>query len=69
MKLSADILKKILVSSGFISESDFEAALKTAAELDKNVSDILIFRGFINEDTLGKLTAEYYKVPAKQWLF
>jgi len=63
MNLSAEVLKKILVGAGFISEKDFDDAVKTSAELDKNITDVLIFRGFINEDTLGKLMAEYYKVP------
>lgn len=63
MKLPEETLKKILVSSGFVSEKDFDDAVKTAAELDKNITDVLIFRGFINEDTLGKLVSEFYKVP------
>lgn len=58
-----DTLKKILTDSGFISAKDFEAAQKTAQDLDKSIEDILIFRGLISEDALGKLVSEYYRVP------
>lgn len=58
-----DTLKQILTNSGFISESDFNAAQKTAQDLGKPITDILLFRGIINEDALGQLISEYYKVP------
>lgn len=63
MKISADTLKKIIVGSGFVSEKDFDNAAKTALELDKDVLDVLIFRGFINEETVGKLVSEHFAVP------
>jgi type IV pilus assembly protein PilB len=56
-------LKTVLIDSGFIKEADFAAAQKTAEDLGKPVSDILIFRGLITDDMLGKLIAEHYKVP------
>lgn len=63
MKIPGEILKKIIVSSGFVQEKDFETAAKTALELDKDPIDVLIFRGLINEETVGKLVSEYYEVP------
>lgn len=63
MKLSSEILKQILVKKGFISEKYFDEAVKSAAYLGKKIEDILIFRGLIKEDDLGKLIAEYLKVP------
>jgi type IV pilus assembly protein PilB len=63
MQLPPDVLKKIIVGSGFVSEQDFESASKTSQELGKEVTDLLIFRGLINEDTVGKLMAEHYGVP------
>jgi type IV pilus assembly protein PilB len=62
MNLSTDVLKKILLDSGFIPEKEFDDAVETASELGKNPLDILIFRGFINEDTLSKLLSEYYGI-------
>ncbi len=63
MKLAHEELKKILVQAGFISAADFDDALRAATDLGKRIEDILIFRGFINEITLGKLVAEYLKLP------
>lgn len=63
MQLPNDILKTIIVGSGFVPESDFDAALKSSAELEKNVLDVLVFRGLINEETISKLIADYFKVP------
>ena len=63
MVLTSQILKKIVVGSGFVSEKDFDDATKTASEVGKDIADVLIFRGFINEETLGKLISDYFKVP------
>lgn len=58
-----DALKQILVDSGYISPEQFEAAQNTAQEMGKELTDILLFRGLITEEALGKLVAEYYQVP------
>ncbi len=58
-----EILKQILLTSKFITEEEFDAAAKTAADLQKPITDILAFRGIIAEDMLGQLIAEYYNVP------
>ena len=63
MQLPIETLKKIIVGSGFVSEADFDDAAKSASELNKDVVDTLIFRGAINEDTVGKLIAEHYDIP------
>jgi type IV pilus assembly protein PilB len=63
MQLPNDVLKNIIVGSGFVPEKDFDTAAKAAAELEKNVLDLLVFRGLINEETISKLIADYFKVP------
>ncbi len=63
MHIDSEILRKIIVGSGFVQTSDFDDALKTASELNKEVTDVLIFRGLVNEETIGKLIANYFKVP------
>ena len=40
MQLPKDILKQILVGSGFITESDYDQAAQSADELEKSVEDI-----------------------------
>ena len=55
-------LQEILTKSGFITVEDFKAAQKTAQELNQSITDVLVFRGLISEDALGKLIAEHFKV-------
>ena len=63
MLISNEKLKGILVGNGFVTESDFDNAVKSATDIGRDVSDVLVFRGFISEDALGKLISEYIKVP------
>jgi type IV pilus assembly protein PilB len=60
--LLPETLKSILTDAGFITQTEFQDAVKTAADLKKPITDILVFRGLISEDALGKLIAEYYQV-------
>lgn len=66
MKIDPKIFREILVKSGFVSEKDFDDAAKSATELGKNIADILVFRGLINEEVIGKLISEHLKVPFVQ---
>ncbi len=63
MKISTDALKKIVVDSGFISEQEFVSASKSASDLGRDITDILVFRGLISEEALGELISEHLKVP------
>lgn len=63
MQLPPDTLKKIIVGSGFVPEKDFDSALKTSSELGRDVIDVLVFRGLINEETVGKLISDSFGVP------
>jgi type IV pilus assembly protein PilB len=56
-------LRQILVQSGFVSAADFDAAAKTATDVNKPITDILLFRGLISETVLGQLIADNFKVP------
>lgn len=58
-----NVLREIILKSGFVTPTDFDAAVKTSEELGKNITDILIYRGLISEDALTHLIAEYYNVP------
>jgi type IV pilus assembly protein PilB len=61
--ITADQLREVIIKSGFVSEKDFDAAVKTGAELGKTITDVLIYQGVISEDLLAKLIADYYHVP------
>jgi type IV pilus assembly protein PilB len=63
MLISPEKLKKILVGSGYIKETDFDDALKSSLDQGRDISDVLIFRGLISEDALGKLISEHLNIP------
>ena len=58
MKIKPQGLKKILTGPGFITEKDFKIAQKEAKEKDLSVEEILVDRGLISDEDLGKLIAE-----------
>ncbi|MCS7092395.1 MAG: GspE/PulE family protein [Patescibacteria group bacterium] len=62
MNLPLETLKKIIVGSGFVTEQSFDDVVKSALEIGKDPIDTLVFHGLINEDTVGRLIADYYKV-------
>lgn len=63
VKIQPERLKEIILKAGFVSEEDFNKAAKAANELERPLEDILVFRGLINEESLGQLVAERYQVP------
>ena len=56
-------LYQILKDSGYVPTQQLEEAYKEAKELDRSLTDTLLFKGLIAEDALGKLVAEHLKVP------
>jgi type IV pilus assembly protein PilB len=62
MKILPQDWKKILVESKYIKEEDFERAIKISEDLDREISDVLLFRGLVDEKTLGELAAKYLGV-------
>lgn len=62
MKILPKDWKKILVESKYVKEEDFEEAIKASKSLDREVSDVLLFRGLVDEKTLGELAAKYLGV-------
>ena len=57
-----ETLSQILTSSGFITQKDFKDALKSSKDLKQPITDILVFKGLISEDALGKLISEHFNV-------
>ena len=56
-------LYQILKDSGYIQTKQLDEVYQEAKELDRSLSDTLLFKGLISEEALGKLVAEYLKVP------
>ncbi len=63
MLIPEKTLKEIIVKSGFVDEKDFNEANKAASDIGKDIVDILVFRGLISEEVIGKLISEHLKVP------
>jgi type IV pilus assembly protein PilB len=63
MLIPEKTLKEIIVKSGFVDEKDFDEANKAASDIGKNIVDILVFRGLVSEEVIGKLISEHLKVP------
>jgi len=63
MLLPTPVLKKILTTAGYLTDTQFDAIDKSASDLGKSIGDILVFRGIITEEVLGKLVSSYYQVP------
>jgi type IV pilus assembly protein PilB len=61
--LTSAQFRDIVLKSGFVSPEDFDAAVKSSQELGKDIGDVLVYRGLLGEDMIGKLIAEYYHVP------
>lgn len=63
MKILPETLRQILLTSGFVSQEEFDQAAKIAKDVSKPITDILLFRGLISESVLGQVIAEYLQVP------
>jgi len=61
--LSSAQFREVVLKSGFVSPEDFDSALKSSTDLGKDVADILVYRGLLQEEMIGRLVAEYYRVP------
>ena len=61
--IASATLRQIILKSGFISEKDFNLSVKSAEELGKTITDVVIYKGLISEEVLGQLIAEFYQVP------
>ncbi len=63
MKISIDKLEDILVRPGHISKDDFISAEKEANEQKRDIADILVEKGLIKDEQLGRLIAELLNFP------
>jgi len=63
MKLSSDVLKKLLLDSKLITERDFALAADEAKRTGQEITDILVSRGLITEDYLFEIIGSYLQVP------
>lgn len=62
MNINEKELKEILVASGYVNEKEFADLAKSSSDLGKDLSDTIVFQGFISEEELGKLVAKHFGV-------
>lgn len=60
MQLTNEKLKELLVNPGHISESDFALAIKEAEKTKTPVERILVEKGFVSDENLGKTIADFF---------
>lgn len=57
-------LKDILIKSGAVTESAFDAAQKDSEKINKSVADILVSRGDIPQSYLIEVLKSYFNIPS-----
>jgi len=63
MKITEEFLKKILVDSELISQQDFNLAKKEAEEKKMTPEEILVGKGLISDEELGKIISDEIGFP------
>jgi type IV pilus assembly protein PilB len=63
MIISNDELKKLVLKSGLVDPTEFQQAEKSATDLNKPLTDVLIERGVILEKFLGQIIANKAGYP------
>jgi len=63
IKIPIEILKKLTVENGLISEENFDLALKEAQRTSTNILDILVSKNYITKNYLNKIISQYLNIP------
>ncbi len=63
MIISEEKLRELVVGPGHVSEDDFDETAKTAREKGVDITRLLIEKGHIDDDNLGKIVADALGVP------
>lgn len=63
IKIPIDVLKKLTVENGLISEENFDLALKESQRTSTNILDILVSKNYITKDYLNKVISQYLNIP------
>jgi len=63
IKIPIEILKKLTVENGLISEENFELALKESQRTSINILDILVSKNYITKNYLNKIISQYLNIP------
>ncbi len=62
MPIDPHRLRTLIEYSGLVKKTDLDDALKVSAHLGCDVSDVLLGRGLITEDSYGRILADYFNL-------
>ncbi len=62
VRIPLENLKRMLIESGLVKEADFESSQREAERTNRDVSDILVSRGFMTAEYWYQLLSQYYRV-------
>ena len=60
MNITADKLRQLLVSPGYIAEADFDLALKEAQDKKRDLQEVLVGKDLIKDEQLGEIVARAF---------
>lgn len=60
MKITSEKLKELLVMPGFVTKEDFEFAMKESQKEQISLEQMLVEKGFISDENLGKIIADAF---------
>ncbi len=63
LPISEEEIKKLLLAQKTITETDWENAKKNASRRRRGIEEVLIERGFFNEQFLYEVIGDYLKIP------
>lgn len=63
MEISESSLKRLLLGPELISQKDFSLAQKTAKEKNQPLLEVILDRGLVSDEDLGKLLADEFGFP------
>jgi len=63
MHVPEEQLENFVIDAGLVSQNDFEESIKEAQKRKKTIKEILVSKGYINEDELRRIEAQVLGIP------
>ena len=63
IRIPLDNLKQLLIESGLVKDVDFSSSQREAERTGRDVTEILVSRGFVTQEYLDQILSSYYHAP------
>ena len=63
MHISEQTLKQVLLTSGVVTDAQFEAAKQEAQRSNRTIENVIIGKGDITEAYFAEIISDYFSVP------